>query len=202
MSRVEEMIAVRAAAPQALRALLTVARFREWQAPDATMVPLTAAPVLSVGDRFRLAIVGGLGFEYLVEAVSDREVVLAFDGPWRGHERWSFVPDGAETLVRRVYEVDDRTPLEWLAWRTLGAALVAVHYKLELPRFRDAVERAPGPRAEIESSAGARVESRAVREEIAAPDGRAPDPGAPAEPPPPSAPRDDEDTLPFPVDDG
>lgn len=198
MSRVEEMVAVRAAAPQAMRVLLTVARFREWQAPDATMVPLTAAPVLSVGDRFRLKIVGGLAFEYLVEGVSDREVVLAFDGPWRGSERWSFVPDGAETLVRRVYEVDDRTPLEWLAWRTVGAALVAVHFKVELPRFRDAVERAPGPRAEIESSAASvRVEPRAVPE----PPAGAGEP--PAEPPPPSSTApDDTDTLPFPVDDG
>ncbi|HEU4641432.1 MAG TPA: hypothetical protein VFS44_03185 [Gemmatimonadaceae bacterium] len=151
--RVEEMIAVRATAARAMDVLLTVARFREWQAPDVTMTPRAGAPRLTVGDRFDLEAVVGVRFACLVEAVSGREVVFAFDGPWSGRERWSFVPDGAEIVVRRVYEVEPRGALEGMAWRTVGAALVAAHYKYELPRFRDVVEREPGPRAEIEPPA-------------------------------------------------
>ncbi len=40
-----------------------------------------------------------------------------------------------------------------LAFNTVGRALIAAHYKLELARFRALVERHPGPRAEIEAPA-------------------------------------------------
>jgi hypothetical protein len=189
--RVEEMIAVRAAAPQAMRALLTVARMRAWVAPDVHVAPRTAAPVLGPGDRFTLSIVGRLEFEYLVEAVSDREVVFSYSSRlWCGRERWSFVPDGAETVVRRTYEVDDSPPLVALAWRAGGWALVSAHYKLELPRFRAEVEREPGPRGEI---AGAEAQ--------AAPNAPEP-PAAPPPPPPPPREPPSPDGPPFPVDDG
>lgn len=204
MVRIEEMIAVRAAAPVAMHALLTVARFDEWQAPDVTMVPATSAPMLAVGDRFQLEVLAGLRFDYVVEGASARDVVFAFDGPWRGHERWSFVPDGAETLVRRMYEVEEGSPLAATAWRTVGRMLVAAHYKLELPRFRAVVERAGGARAEIEAPAAdrTRVDARSAAGQGTAPD--APHaPGAsgadtPAESP---ADRPPSDGPPFPVDD-
>jgi hypothetical protein len=154
MSRVEELTTVAATVPQALRVLTTMSRFHEWVAPDITITPLSGAPTLDPGDRFRLEIVGAMSFEYQVEVVSDREVVFAFHGPWSGRERWSFVADGAETVVRRVYEVQDSSVLGDLAWRGIGRPLVLAHYKLELSRFRAAVERDPGPRGEIEPSAG------------------------------------------------
>ena len=150
MSRVDELTTVAASVPQVLRALTTVSRFREWVAPDISVTPLSRGPTLGPGDRLRVEIVGAIGFEYLVEVVSDREVVFAFHGPWRGRERWSFVADGAETVVRRIYEVEDDSLLGTLAWRGIGRALVLAHFKLELSRFRAAVERDPGPRAEIE----------------------------------------------------
>lgn len=181
MMRIEEMIAVPAAPAQAIRTLVSPARLREWVAPDVTVTPRTAAPTLGPGDHLRLELLGSLRFDYVVEGVSDREVLFAFDGPWRGRERWSFVADGAETLVRRVYEVDERSPLGALAWRTAGWALVSAHYKLELARFRAAVARDPGPRAEIEPP----------------PTGATP----PTSPPPGSA-SPPPDTPPFPVDDG
>lgn len=191
MRRVEEMIAVRATAARAMHVLLTVARFRDWQAPDVTMTPRESTPVLGVGDRFRLEVLVGLRFDYVVEAATEREVVFAFDGPWRGQERWSFVPDGADTVVRRVYEVETRTPLENAAWGTVGRALVAAHYKFELPRFRDVVERDPGPRGEIEPPSSPRVVP--PRGEGAAPERPGADaPGASAWTP---------DAPPFPVDD-
>jgi hypothetical protein len=46
--------------------------------------------------------------------------------------------------------VNDDTVLGWTAWMTIGRAVVLAHYKFELSRFRDAVERDPGPMAEIE----------------------------------------------------
>ena len=147
--RVEELIVVRASAAQAMQTLLTAARLPEWVSPHLTVSPLTDASTLGTGDRFRLHVLGGITFDYLVEATSEREVVLSFRGPWSGRERWSFVPDGAETVVRRVYEVDEGSLAGELAWRTVGRALVIAHFKLELSRFRDAVERHPGPRAEI-----------------------------------------------------
>lgn len=152
--RVEEMIAVRAAIPQAMRALLTPARMMTWVAPDITVVPLTSAPILGPGDRFRIESVAGPAFEVEVEAVSDREVAFSFTGPWSGRERWSFIADGAETVVRRVYEVEGAgSGLAMIAWQMIGRMLVAAHYKLELPRFRAAVERDPGPRGEIAARA-------------------------------------------------
>ena len=154
MSRVDELTTVAAIVPQALRVLTTVARFHEWVAPDITVTPLSGAPTLEPGDRFRLEIAGAVSFDYQVEVVSDREVVFAFHGPWSGHERWSFVADGAETVVRRVYDVQDSSALGDLAWRGIGRPLVLAHFKLELSRFRAAVERDPGPRGEI----GPRVE--------------------------------------------
>jgi hypothetical protein len=185
--RVEEMIAVRTAAAQAMRALLTVSRMPAWLAPDVRVTPRTAAPVLGPGDRFALTVLGGLEFEYLVEAATDREVVFSFSSRlWCGRERWSFVPDGAETVVRRTYEVDDSPPLVALAWRTGGWALVSAHYKLELPRFRTEVEREPGPRGEIEAAERPTASS-------------APEPPPPP-PPPPEPPSPD--GPPFPVDDG
>jgi uncharacterized protein YndB with AHSA1/START domain len=149
MSRVEEMIAVRAAPPQAMRVLTTAARFAEWIAPDITVHFHTASPTLSPGDRFRIEILGRVSFDYTVEVATDRDLVFAFHGPWSGEERWSFVPDGAETIVRRVYEVRDGSTVAMLAWQTAGRPLVGAHYKLELSRFRDVVERHGGPRAEI-----------------------------------------------------
>lgn len=150
MSRIEEMVAVRAAVSQAMRHLLTIDRMRDWIAPDMALLPRNASPTLSPGDRFRLEALGTVGFDYTVEAITDREVILSFDGPWSGTERWSFVADGAETIVRRAYEVNDDSATGLTAWMTVGRPLVLAHYKYELSRFREAVERDPGPRAEIE----------------------------------------------------
>jgi hypothetical protein len=149
-SRVEEMTAVAVAAPQARRLLMSFARFPEWVAPDITVTPLSVSTFLAPGDRFRMEPPGGFGFDYLVEAVTDRELVFSFSGPWSGQERWSFVADGEETIVRRVYDVTDGSILASVAWRAIGQMLVAAHFKLELSRFRAALERDPGPRAEIE----------------------------------------------------
>ena len=154
MSKVEEIVAIRATPAQAMRALTTVARFDEWIAPDVTLTPHTRAPVLSPGDRLRLQIFGGPAFDYAVEAATDRELVFSFRGPWSGEERWSVIGDGAETLVRRVYDVRDAHGLAGLAWPTLGRALVVAHFKLELMRFREMVERQPGPAGEIAGGLG------------------------------------------------
>ncbi len=154
MTRVEELIVVPAAPAQAMRALLTVERAREWMAPDVHLVTRTSAPSLGAGDRFALELFGGLRFEYVVEATSDREVALSYDGPWRGQERWSFVADGAETLVRRSYEVEGGSALAALAWGTVGHAIVAMHMRFELSRFRSAIQNDPGPRGEIEATSG------------------------------------------------
>ena len=154
MTRVEELVVVTATPAQAQRALLTVARAREWMAPDVHLVPRTSAPSLGVGDRFALELFGGMRFEYVVEATSDREVALSYDGPWRGQERWSFVADGAETLVRRSYEVEGGSPLAALAWGTVGHAIVAMHMRFELSRFRSAIQADPGFRGEIEATSG------------------------------------------------
>ena len=150
-SRVEEMVTVRASAAQAMAFLRDHARAAEWMSPDLTFTPSAVSPALTPGDRFRVSLLGGVGFEYLVEALTDRELVLAFWGPWTGRERWSFVPDGAETIVRRVYEVTDLESVPSIVWETAGRAVIAAHYKVELPRFRSAVERNPGPLAEIQS---------------------------------------------------
>ncbi|HEX5438497.1 MAG TPA: hypothetical protein VFW98_15195 [Gemmatimonadaceae bacterium] len=150
MERIEEMTAVRAAVPQALRALTTVSRFAEWMAPDVDLTPHTHGDTLGPGDRFELRVLG-LDVSYLVEAVSEREVVFSFSGPWSGRERWSFIADGADTLVRRTYEVEDGSPAAVLAWRTVGRFLVLAHLKYELARFRSLVEADPGARGEIES---------------------------------------------------
>ena len=150
MSRIEEMVAVSAAIPQAMRQLLTIDRMRAWIAPDIAVLPRSASATLAPGDRFRLEALGTVHFEYVVEAITDREVVLSFEGPWTGSERWSFVADGAETIVRRAYEVTDDSLAGWTGWMTIGRPLVLAHYKFELSRFREAVEREPGPKGEIE----------------------------------------------------
>lgn len=155
MSTVEELITVHAGAAQARRALTSAERRAAWIAPHVTVVPVSLSPSLAPGDRFRIEAPGGMGMDYLVEAVSEREVVMAFSGMWTGHERWSFVPDGADTIVRRVYDVDDAAPFAALAWMTVGRAMVMAHFKLEMSRFRAAVERDPGMRAEIPAPAGA-----------------------------------------------
>ena len=156
MSRIEEMVAVRATLPQAMRHLLTVDRIRAWIAPDMVLIPRGGSPTLAPGDRFRLEALGTVGFDYIVEAITDREVVLSFEGPWAGSERWSFVADGAETIVRRAYEVSDDSLAGWSAWTIVGRPLVLAHYKFELSRFRDAIEREPGPKGEIEGEVDAR----------------------------------------------
>lgn len=173
--QVEEMIAVRAPASRARSALMTVADMRRWVAPDVSVHPGSAAATLAPGDRFALDVFGGLRFDYLVEGASDREVIFTFSGAWRGRERWSFVPDGVETVVRRRYDADDLSVLGALAWNTVGWALVSAHYRLELSRFRTLVEREAGPPAEIEAGDAAYI-----------PPGVAADAGE----------------LPFPVDDG
>lgn len=150
MSKVEEIVAVRATPAQVMRTLVTVARFDEWTAPDVTLTAHTRAVTLSPGDRLQLQVLGGATFDYVVEGASDRELVFSFTGPWSGEERWSIIADGAETLVRRVYDVRDTHGLTGLAWPTVGRALVMAHFKLELARFRDVVERSPGPAGEIE----------------------------------------------------
>ena len=151
MSRIEEMVAVSATIPQAMHHLLTIERMHAWIAPDMALLPRGASQALSPGDRFRLEVLGGaVEFDYVVEAITDREVVLSFEGPWTGSERWSFVADGAETIVRRAYDVADDSVGAWAAWNTIGRPLVLAHYKFELSRFREAVEREPGPRGEIE----------------------------------------------------
>jgi len=149
MERIEEVTVAAVAVPQALRALTTTSRFDQWVAPDVTITPLTRTETLGPGDRLRVSVMG-MAFEYLVEAVSEREVVFSFSGVWSGRERWSFIADGAETLIRRVYEVTDGSAAAALLWRTVGKMLVLAHFKLELARFRASVERDPGPRAEIE----------------------------------------------------
>jgi hypothetical protein len=154
VSKIEEIVAVRATPAQAMRALVTVARLGDWVAPDVTLTPRTRAATLSPGDRLRLQVLGGPAFDYAVEAATDRELVFSFRGPWSGEERWSVIADGAETLVRRVYEVRNTHGLTGLAWPTLGRALVAAHFKLELARFRNMVERSPGPAGEIEGGVG------------------------------------------------
>jgi len=170
MNGVEEMITVAAPAARARRVLVggsgapsagTELSFERWIAPDITLTPIVMSAPLSPGDRFRLALPGDIGFDYLVEAVSDREVVFSFRGLWDGRERWSFVADGAETIVRRSYEVEERSLVASLAWRTLGRAFVLAHLRLELARFRDAVARDSGAVAELEE---ARVEQASLAE--------------------------------------
>lgn len=151
MDRIEELITVRASAARALDVLLDIGSLRRWAAPDVSVVPLTHASRLGPGDRFRILVLGAFAFEYTLEAVSEREVVLAFTGPWSGSERWSFIADGAETIVRRVHEVHDSSLVGALAWNTVGRMGVLAHFKLELTRFRDLAEREPGTRAEIEA---------------------------------------------------
>lgn len=163
-SDVEEMIVVRAAPSQAMRALLTPSRMTEWVAPDVSVTVLTATERLLPGDRFRLEGILGPAFDYQVEAASEREVVLSFEGSWRGEERWSFVGDGADTIVRRSYRVREALGLNAVAWRTVGRAVVMVHFKLELSRFKNLLEREPGIRAEIESpSLGRDVSAESTR---------------------------------------
>jgi hypothetical protein len=157
VSRIEEMVAVGAAIPQVMRHLLTIDRVRAWIAPDMALLPRGTSPTLAPGDHFRLEALGAVGFDYVVEAITDREVVFSFEGPWTGRERWSFVADGAETIVRRAYEVTDDSLPGWTAWMTIGRPLVLAHYKFELSRFRDAVEREPGPKGEIEGKTGAQT---------------------------------------------
>lgn len=154
MSRVEEMIAIRAAPAQVMRQFVAVDRMKEWVAPDVAITSQSRAATLAPGHRFRLTPIGGPAFDYTVEGATDREVAMAFAGPWSGEERWSFIPDGADTIARRVYEVRDPGGLIGLAWATVGRALVMAHFKLELVRFRDMVERDPGPLAEIEGRGG------------------------------------------------
>jgi hypothetical protein len=154
MNRVEEMTVVRVSVPQAMRILTTYSRFSEWVAPDISVTPHTLSPTLSAGDRFRMEVLGTVRFDYLVEAVSEREVVFAFQGPWSGRERWSFVADGGDTIVRRVQEMDEQSRAGGAVWTTIGRALVMAHFKLELMRFREAAEREAGPRAEIEARTG------------------------------------------------
>ena len=149
---VEELVVVPAGVAHAIRMLTNSSRLSEWMAPHVRLDRRFAGSVLEAGNRFRLETVGGVGFDYLVEAVSEREVVFAFEGPWSGRERWSFVPDGADTIIRRRYEVHEGTPLAMLAWRSGGRSVVAAHYKLELMRFRSALARDPGPRGEIEQA--------------------------------------------------
>jgi hypothetical protein len=152
MTRVEELVVVAAVPAQAMRALLSVPRAREWMAWVVRLTPRHVSVALGAGDRFAIELFGGLRFEYVVEATSDREVVLSYEGPWHGQERWSFVADGAETLVRRSYEVRGGSPLAALAWGTVGRTVVSAHLRYELSRFREAVERDPGPRGEIEAA--------------------------------------------------
>ena len=154
MERVEEMTVINASVAHAMR-LLTTGRFAEWVAPDVTATPTSVSATLAPGDRFGLEIMGGVRFDYLVEAISDRDVVFSFSGPWSGRERWSFVSDGAETIVRRVYELDERSPIPTLAWRAVGRPVVAAHFKLELARFRALAERELGVRGEIEPGVAA-----------------------------------------------
>ena len=154
MTRIEELVVVPATPAQAMRALLTVARAHDWMAPDVNLVPRTSNPVLGAGDRFVLELFGGMRFEYVIEATSDREVAFTYDGPWQGAERWSFVADGAETLVRRTYEVQGGSPLAAFAWGTVGRAVVAMHIRFELSRFKSAIQHDPGPRGEIEPTSG------------------------------------------------
>lgn len=172
MDRVEELTTVRASAARALDVLLETANLKRWVAPDISVTPLTLATRLGPGDRFRIRVLGPLMFDYTVEAVSEREVALSFTGPWSGRERWSFIADGTETIVRRVHEVNDGSLLGSLAWNSVGRVGVIAHFKLELSRFRELAEREPGASAEIEAPQR--------RESIA------------SEPEPPS----------FPVDDG
>lgn len=155
--RVEEMIAVRASIARTRRALLTLAEMRRWAAPDVTVVRSGSTPELAAGDRFHLEVFGGLRFEYLVEGISDRDVAFTFTGAWSGREHWSFIPDGAETVVRRSYEADDRTLLWAVGWQTVGWALVALHYRAELRRFRALCEREPGDGGEIEGGGASPV---------------------------------------------
>ena len=163
MDRVEELVTVRASTARMLDVLLGTENLRRWVAPDVAAIPLTHASRLGPGDHFRIHVLGALVFEYTLEAVSDREVVLAFTGPWSGSERWSFIADGAETIVRRVHEVHGGphlvvtlhggSLLGALAWNAVGRVAVLAHFKLELSRFRDLAEREPGIRAEIEAPA-------------------------------------------------
>jgi uncharacterized protein YndB with AHSA1/START domain len=171
MSRVEEMTAVRATPAQAMRALLSPARIRQWVAPDVTVTVHGSTDRLLPGDRFSVEGLAGPRFDYQVEAASEREVVLSFSGPWRGEERWSFVADGADTIVRRAYDVTGADGLAALAWRTIGRPLVLAHFKLELSRFRDLVEREPGVRGEIEREPGVRGEIDSPPDSLETPTG-------------------------------
>ena len=195
MDRVEELTTITAGAARAIDVLLATADLARWVAPDVSVTPLTRASRLGPGDRFRIQVLGAFVFEYTIEAASEREVVLSFTGPWSGSERWSFIPDGAETIVRRVHEVRDQSLAGAVAWNTVGRVAVLAHFKVELARFREVVEREPGARGEIEAAgSGPReVDSASSPEPSTGARGR-------------DEPSDDGDAEreapPFPVDDG
>ncbi|MDQ6831581.1 MAG: SRPBCC family protein [Gemmatimonadota bacterium] len=154
--RVEEMTTVKASAQSARRTLTDPDRMARWVAPNVTVRPHSASSSLAPGDRFLLDAFGAPDFDYLVEAVTDREVLFSFSGPWSGRERWSFIADGAETIVRRTYEVEESESLAGLAFRTVGRALVSAHFKLELSRFRAVAEANSRPPSQIEPPSSTR----------------------------------------------
>lgn len=207
MSRVEELVAVRAPVAAVRRAVVEPVRARDWMAPDVHLRLRGAGGALAPGDQFRIELLGGLGFDYIVEAVSDREVAFSFKGPWDGTERWSFVADGAETLVRRIYEVERGSPLAMLAWETVGRPLAGAHLRLELARMRALVERESWPAAEIAPGSVRRVPPAtpaATAPSASSTPAETPAPAEPARAPePPRAGGDQpQEGLPFPVDDG
>ncbi len=189
MSDVSAMTAVRSTPQRAREVLLTVARFGAWMSPELTLRVRGGATKFKPGDHFRVEVPGGMGFDYEVEVVSDREVVFSFRGPWSGRERWSFIADGAETIVRRVHDVVEESGVDGLLWRVVGRPLVAAHFAWEMARFRATVEREPGVRGEIEprgsrapSAGAAKGEagaSQAAGSSAAASDSTAPDAAAP-----------------------
>ncbi|HET7585635.1 MAG TPA: hypothetical protein VFK13_12045 [Gemmatimonadaceae bacterium] len=162
MSNVSAMTAVRSTPQRARDVLLTVAYFDRWISPELRMRVRGGATTLKPGDRFRMEVPGGIGLEYEVEAVTDREVVFTFTGPWDGRERWSFIADGEETIVRRVHEARYADLVQELTWRLVGMPIVTAHFTWEMGRFRRVVEKEPGVRGEIESSAGRQASAEAA----------------------------------------
>lgn len=195
MDRVEEMTAVAASAARALDVLLSTDDLERWVAPDVSVIRLTSASRLGPSDRFRIQALGVFTFDYMVEAASEREVVFSFSGPWSGSERWSFIADGAETIVRRVHEVNDVSLPAALAWHTLGRLAVMAHFKVELARFRELVEREPGERREIEAAGSHPREVPPAKSPASSSD-------SPPAPSPASDAGVEREAPPFPVDDG
>lgn len=140
----EQSVFVRASAATVERCITEYALMHEWLNPALRCEPFGDRWTTDLGGKSRFVIQIPWLEPTLVSTVVEREpglVVWAFDGFFRGQDRWECQPTDIGTQLLNRFEFSIPNPLVSFGFKTFAASWTQADMKAQLQRLKGVAER-------------------------------------------------------------